>query len=103
MIAAVDFALAGPAELAIVGDPAQPETQVLLRQIHATYLPNRVIMLHNPNQPDASVKSPLLAKRTLVDGKPAAYVCRNFTCQRPVTTPTELVRLLDADGATPTR
>ncbi|HXZ63466.1 MAG TPA: thioredoxin domain-containing protein [Streptosporangiaceae bacterium] len=33
---------------------------------------------------------PLLAGRGPVDGKPAAYVCRNFTCQVPVTEVTEL-------------
>jgi uncharacterized protein YyaL (SSP411 family) len=33
---------------------------------------------------------PLLANRPLVSGAPAAYVCRNFTCQAPVTTPSAL-------------
>jgi uncharacterized protein len=29
-----------------------------------------------------------------VDGKPAAYVCENFTCQLPVTSAAELTALL---------
>ena len=33
---------------------------------------------------------PLLADRPLVDGGPAAYVCRGFVCDRPVTHPDEL-------------
>jgi uncharacterized protein YyaL (SSP411 family) len=33
---------------------------------------------------------PLLEGRGLVDGAPAAYVCRQFTCQAPVTTPEQL-------------
>ena len=33
---------------------------------------------------------PLLAGRGLVDGAPAAYVCRQFTCLAPVTTPEQL-------------
>jgi uncharacterized protein len=33
---------------------------------------------------------PLLAGRGLVNGAPAAYVCRQFTCQAPVTTPEQL-------------
>jgi uncharacterized protein YyaL (SSP411 family) len=28
---------------------------------------------------------PLMADRDLVNGRPAAYVCRNLVCQRPVT------------------
>ncbi len=95
-LAAVDFALAGPVELAIVGDPRQVETQALLRQVHATYLPNRVLMLKNPARPDAHVKSPLLENREQVAGRPAAYVCRDFTCQRPVNTPEDLAAQLAA-------
>ncbi len=93
-LAAVDFARAGPIEIAIVGDPQQPATQALLKQVYQTYLPNRVLMLHNPARPDDNVRSPLPADRPLVDGRPTAYVCRNYTCGRPVTTPEELARQL---------
>jgi uncharacterized protein YyaL (SSP411 family) len=37
---------------------------------------------------------PLLRARTLVGGAPAAYVCREMVCERPVTTPSELWSLL---------
>ena len=43
---------------------------------------------------------PLLAGRGLVDGQPAAYVCRDFTCRLPVTGPAELRAALAAP-ATP--
>jgi hypothetical protein len=33
---------------------------------------------------------PLLEGRGLVDGAPAAYVCRQFTCLAPVTTSGQL-------------
>ena len=37
---------------------------------------------------------PLLADRDLVDGRAAAYVCRNLVCQRPVTSVEDLVAQL---------
>jgi uncharacterized protein YyaL (SSP411 family) len=36
-----------------------------------------------------------LEGKTLVNGKPAAYVCSNFTCEAPVTTVEDLQSLLD--------
>ncbi|GAA4734171.1 thioredoxin domain-containing protein [Isoptericola chiayiensis] len=46
-----------------------------------------------PGAPDAP-GVPLLAGRPLVDDGPAAYVCRGFVCDRPVTTAEELADLL---------
>ncbi len=93
-LGAVEFARVGPVELAIVGDPTAPATRALLQEIHGTYLPNRVLMLRDPRRPKDGVSSPLLADRELIDGRPAAYLCRNYACQRPVTTPAELARQL---------
>ncbi|MCW2799805.1 MAG: N-acylglucosamine 2-epimerase, partial [Aeromicrobium sp.] len=39
---------------------------------------------------DVGMAVPLFEQRGLVDGKPAAYVCRGFVCERPVTTVEEL-------------
>jgi hypothetical protein len=44
-------------------------------------------------EPGASTIA-LMADRDLVDGRPAAYACRNLVCQRPVTTVDELVAAL---------
>ncbi|TCO58507.1 thioredoxin domain-containing protein [Actinocrispum wychmicini] len=41
--------------------------------------------------------SPLLADRPLVDGRPAAYVCRGYVCDRPVTTVDDLVTALSRE------
>jgi uncharacterized protein YyaL (SSP411 family) len=43
---------------------------------------------------EAAPAVPLLAGRGLVDGQPAAYVCRDFACRLPVTTAPELLAQL---------
>jgi uncharacterized protein YyaL (SSP411 family) len=47
-----------------------------------------------PGDDEAQAAIPLLGGRTPLDGKPAAYVCENFTCNLPVTAPEELERQL---------
>jgi uncharacterized protein YyaL (SSP411 family) len=80
--------LSGPAEIAIVGPPDDERT----RALHYTALyeapPGAVLALGTGTSDGDPV--PLLAGRPLVNGAPAAYVCRHFTCRAPVTTPDQL-------------
>jgi hypothetical protein len=95
-LVALDLALAAVDEVAIVGTPDDPATEALLAVVRQGHRPHQVLAVGD--QPDASA-IPLLHGRTLLDGRPAAYVCRNFACRRPVSEPAELVALLRARDA----
>ena len=90
--------LDGPREVAIVGDPADPATHGLRTAAWAAAAPGAVVVV-------GAVGSahPLLEGRVEVEGRPAAYVCRHFVCDRPVSEPTDLALALDPrrDGRTP--
>jgi uncharacterized protein len=58
--------------------------------------PPGAVLALGDGDPETPETAPLLAGRHQVDGAPAAYVCRNFTCRAPVTTPDELRALLAA-------
>ncbi|MBJ7593639.1 MAG: thioredoxin domain-containing protein [Candidatus Dormibacteraeota bacterium] len=88
LASALDRAQAASREVAITGAPHDERTRSLLDVVHRRWTPNTVLAWGN-----ADVE--LLADRPLVDGRPAAYVCENFACQRPVTEPEELAALLD--------
>jgi uncharacterized protein len=84
--------LAGPAEIAVVGYEDDERTRLLHQAALNAAPPGAVLALG-----DGALETvPLLAGRRQVDGAPAAYVCRNFTCQAPVTTPEALRALLAA-------
>jgi uncharacterized protein YyaL (SSP411 family) len=83
-----EAALAGPYEIAVATpDPAgDPLVEAAFR--HAP--PGTVIVAGKPDQEGV----PLLEDRPLRGGLPTAYVCKGFVCERPVTTPEDLVERL---------
>lgn len=91
LLVALSRFLAPPSEVAIVGDPADPATAELLKRIHARFLPFTTLALRRPDAAE-SIESaiPLLAGRTMVSGEATAYLCRNYSCRAPVTTPDAL-------------
>ncbi|MEV0002358.1 thioredoxin domain-containing protein [Micromonospora sp. NPDC050980] len=80
--------LSGPYEIAVATDDPVGDPLVAAARRHAP--PGAVVVAGAPDQPGV----PLLAERPLVDGRPTAYVCRGFVCQRPVTSVDELVAQL---------
>ena len=74
-LCALDLHLSPPRELAIVGNPDSDVARAALRGFD----PNAVVAF------GPSDDVPLLEGKTLVDGKPAVYVCERFACRAPVT------------------
>ena len=79
-LAVAETIASGPLEIAIAGD--SPE---LLRTALTAAPWGTAIVAGDP---DLAV--PLMAGRDLVQQRPAAYVCQNFTCRLPVTLPEDL-------------
>jgi uncharacterized protein YyaL (SSP411 family) len=82
----LDFATSQPHEVALAGDPVAEDTIALLKVVRQPYRPNQVVALHRPGEKDDQT-IPLLQGRGMIDGKAAAYVCRNFVCLLPTTDP----------------
>jgi uncharacterized protein YyaL (SSP411 family) len=96
LLDALDLWLERPTEIVLAGGDVAP----LARAVASVYLPNRVIVR-------ADGAPPLVAKlvegKTAVEGKAAAYVCRDFTCERPETDTSALARQLGGDGSSGSR
>ena len=93
-LAALDFYLSTPKEVAIIGSPSDSSTSDLLRTVNVRYLANRVIVGAESESAATQSGLPLLEGRGMMDGKPTAYVCENYTCQLPVTDPEALASQL---------
>ena len=93
-LVALDHHLAERREVAIAGAADDPRTRALIDAARAAVGPYDTLAAGDPDDAEAVAAAPLLADRPLVDGSPAAYVCRRFTCQAPVVTPEELTAAL---------
>ncbi|MEI7742234.1 MAG: thioredoxin domain-containing protein [Chloroflexota bacterium] len=93
-IGALELAHAGIEEIAVIGDPADPATVALVRVVNRGYRPFTVLAAAGGNGGGGGGRVPLLEGRTALDGRPTAYVCRDFACRRPVQEPNELATLL---------
>jgi uncharacterized protein YyaL (SSP411 family) len=92
-LTALDYALAHPHEVSIVGDAEAADTRALLDACATGYRPHQIPALGEPGVEPATV--PVLERRGPIDGRATAYVCVDFVCRRPVTEPEPLRALLE--------
>ncbi len=82
-----------PLQIVIAGNRGGAGTQALLRTALGLSLPNATIQIAPPDANALPASHPAHGKG-LVDGKPAAYVCRGPTCSLPITDPAQLETVL---------
>jgi hypothetical protein len=100
LLEALDARLGGFTQIVIAGEHSDPATRALAAAATAGYHPNRVVALAEPGRDAPPELRALLAGKTPVAGRPAAYLCRDFTCQRPATAPAELTAALGPASGT---
>jgi uncharacterized protein YyaL (SSP411 family) len=92
-LCAASFAIAGGREIAIVGE----SNAALTAEVWREWRPFDVLAASGAQPPAGSPA--LLADRPLKDGKPTAYVCKQFVCRLPVNTAAELRAELETKSA----
>lgn len=80
---ALDFFLSVPKEIVIVGE--REESKALIDQIWNRFIPNKVLAGSPPG-----IESPLLEGKTMIGGRPTAFVCEHFACKAPTNDPAVL-------------
>jgi len=85
-------------QVVVVGNPQAPATRALLAEAARHYRPFAVVVPVAPGEPQTTLAAllPYVAAMTPGPAGAAAYVCRDFTCQAPVTDPAALAAALTA-------
>jgi uncharacterized protein YyaL (SSP411 family) len=94
MLCALSAWHAGIAEVVVAGPRGDAATRALVDAVDRSYQPFAVLVSSDAGSERAARLSALLpwvAEQRMRDGRPTAYVCRNFACERPVTDPAALL------------
>jgi uncharacterized protein len=96
MLSACEFRAGDPRQIVIVGDRGAGDTNSLIRAAHSRFLPNRIVLLVDSPETRKALAAgiPAIDGMEKVAGRAAAYVCRNYACQLPVSEASELAELL---------
>ena len=97
-LAALDFYVSTPQELAVVWPEAQSAdaAKPFVDLVRTSYAPNLLLIGGAAGQVDNT--SMLLDDREALRGAPTAYLCEKYVCQAPTTDPAELQAQLKAIG-----
>ncbi len=96
LLIAVERALASPRHVVIAGTPGSSDFQALAGVLPGPLGPNMSVLAADgaEGQRWLSERAPWLSAMLPKDGRATAFVCQNFDCREPVSSPSELAALI---------
>ncbi len=96
-LVALDFSLSKPKQVIIAGAAEDPRTKALLEEVHARFVPNKVILLADGGEGQRTLASyvPFIEGVRMIDGRPTAYICEDYACQLPTSDRVVVAQLLE--------
>jgi uncharacterized protein YyaL (SSP411 family) len=95
MAAALSTYHAGLQQIVIVGVAGREDLE---RAIGTRYRPFAITLALDDNQEAVARLAPWIGAMKPIENKATAFVCRNFACERPVTSPEALLQRLGSGG-----
>jgi hypothetical protein len=97
LLSALQAAANPSLEIVIAGDPRDEATRRLVEVARSRDLPDVAVLLVPSGEDGRRVRrlAPFTEHHAPIDGKAAAYVCRDFSCLQPTTDPRQLASMLE--------
>jgi uncharacterized protein YyaL (SSP411 family) len=91
LLTGLEFALGPSREVVISGAAEAEDTAALVDVVRSVYSPSAVVLHRPPGERAAITRMALFTEaQTPLDGRAAAYVCRDYRCEAPTTDPETL-------------
>ncbi|MDZ7772128.1 MAG: thioredoxin domain-containing protein [Balneolaceae bacterium] len=95
MLQALEWQVEGGREIIVRGKPGEAPVRRFLEDLNRRFLPHRAVLVAGEGDETLARLAPFLENFTRRGGEPAFYICRNYTCERPVTDPEKALELLE--------
>ena len=95
MIISLDYVLGPTSEIVIVGNKEKKDTQKIIQSLNSIYLPNKVIILKDPEDQLIEKLVPFIKEYIQIKNQTTIYVCKNQKCQLPTTDIDKMKQILD--------
>jgi uncharacterized protein YyaL (SSP411 family) len=97
LLSALDYLLGPTAEVVVAGRADAGDTRQFLEALAGRYEPNLVTLFRPTGEPEPAIVEVAAYTRSMTDleEKAAAYVCREYSCSRPVSSVEEMLALID--------
>ena len=97
MLTALDYHLDKPKQIIIAGQRGKEDTEKMLREAHAQYIPNKIILLADGGAGQQFLNRYLSFIETVKmrGGKATAYICENYACKLPTSDLSVMAKLLE--------
>ena len=89
----LDFYLDKTKEIVVLGKSKSCDTKELVAEVFRHYIPNRVFV-GNDVEDETVSNLPILQRKNLVNGKATAFVCEDYVCSLPSSTPESFAKQL---------
>ncbi len=88
---ALQFAEGETVEVVVVGEREREDTREMLDYINAVYKPGKVVLFKDAAEGNSiDALAPFTKELGMVDGKTTVYICRNFACEKPINSLSDL-------------
>ncbi len=94
-LSGLDFGFGESFEIVIAGYKDDIVTREIIEYFRKKFIPNKIILFKDPEYDILTKISPFTELQTQVDNKTTVYICRNYVCERPVTSLNEIKEILE--------
>jgi len=94
LLQAFYFAISNSYEIVLAAEKRDETLQEMISRLNQEFIPNKVVILNEPDDNLISNLAPYTSEQTLKDGITTVYVCQDYSCKQPVHSSDEMMKLL---------